>query len=337
MSRSRSVSTLRSMQDKTFLLAVLLLASGPLLQARNNSADQQLLDSILEKHDFLPAAPAPFVLDAEFTGYGNAPMRGHFRMRWQSKDHWWTRVDMGPVQHIRMRNGEMEYTVRNLDFTPIQITDLFSLFDFITNERPIRARKLIERTEAGIAMQCVQARIAGSSEHELEFCTDPITHDLLKESWSEAPGQSRTQRFSDYVEVNGVRYPSKLDMYNNNSKLISAHVVQFQSMVFDPALLNPPERAIVRRKCADLREPVPMKRGSIDLGLHLGLNSQSVLALTILTDGSVGEVHVVQSGGSFLDSPALAALKNWKFRPAMCGSDPVVADTTIEVNYSIPN
>ena len=104
-----------------FLLAGALLVSAvPGLRASSDPTSQQLLDSVIRQHNFIQAARAPFALEAEFTGQANVPLQGHFRIRWQSKDHWWTRVEFGPFQQIRIRNGEMEYIARNYEAAAVE-------------------------------------------------------------------------------------------------------------------------------------------------------------------------------------------------------------------------
>jgi hypothetical protein len=49
------------------------------------------------------------------------------------------------------------------------------------------------------------------------------------------------------------------------------------------------------------------------------------LAITILADGNVGDVQVMGQNNSFA-ADTISTVKLWKFRPAMCGDQPVVSD-----------
>jgi TonB family protein len=53
------------------------------------------------------------------------------------------------------------------------------------------------------------------------------------------------------------------------------------------------------------------------------------LEFTVLTDGRVGAVHVIQSAGKDLDQPFIRAVKATKFKPAMCGTEPVELEITL--------
>jgi Gram-negative bacterial TonB protein C-terminal len=320
---------------RLLLAGALLVAAAPGVWAIDDSTSQELLNSVLIQHNFIQAAPAPFVLEAEFTGQANVAMQGRLRLRWQSKDHWWTRVDFGPFQQIRVRNGEMEYTSRNYEFTPLQVIDLYSLVGIDEDLPSFPVKKMANRIEAGLSMVCLLGRPDGSTKIDHEFCADSSSRDLLNESWSPASEQSRRRHFADYVEANGVRYPGRLEMYMNSSKMISAHITEFKPMPFDPKLLEPPSGAIERRKCLDLKQPIPIrkiKQEEVRFGNRPWIG-QEVLVMTILTDGSPSDIHVVQSGGSNYDKTAVEAFSDWKFKPAMCGNEAVIQDFMVELNY----
>ena len=321
------------MLNKVVVAAGLLAVCAPFARAADNAAPQQFLDSVLTQHDFVDAATVPYVLEADFKGQGAVPMQGHLRLQWQTKDHWRSRLDLGPFQEIRIRNGEMEYTLRNYDYTPLQVNEFFSLFGLDDVTDAITARKMSNRTEAGVALLCVQGRF--EEDEPDEVCVDRDSHDLVSNSWDEAPDQSRRQSFSDYVVANGIRYPRELDMYLDGSRLIEAHITNFQPAPFDPALLMPPKDAIERRKCAALTRPIAIKKQSIDFGVRPGLSAEDMIVLTIETDGSVGDIRVVQSGGAKLDGRVVEAFKNWKFKPAMCGDVPVLDEVTAVVDYRV--
>lgn len=315
-----------------FAVMVFLVAACG-LQAADESSARELLDSVWKQHAFLQAAPSPVALDANFIGQGNVPIDGRFQLRWQSKDHWWSRVDWGPFQQIRIRNGEQEYTLRNYDFTPFQVEELYVLFGVEEESVPTSVGPLIPRTEQEEQLLCFRDRLSGKGNRPHELCIDAALHDLMSESWSEQSDQTRSLQFSHYAEMGGLRYARELAMFFNSAKIVSAEVTRFEPIQFDDQLLKPPSGAFERRKCADMKGPVAIKKRSINVVKHPQVNLQSLLSVTILADGSVGAIHVLQSGGTMLDEPAMSAIHRWKFKPAMCGSEPVVDDLTAEVEY----
>jgi TonB family protein len=59
------------------------------------------------------------------------------------------------------------------------------------------------------------------------------------------------------------------------------------------------------------------------------------VSMTVLADGSVGDVQLIGASTHSLDEATLQALKGWKFKPAMCGADPVIADIEVVVTFRL--
>jgi TonB family protein len=59
------------------------------------------------------------------------------------------------------------------------------------------------------------------------------------------------------------------------------------------------------------------------------------VAMTVLTDGSVTDVRLIGTSSRSMDEVTLQTLKGWKFKPAMCGSEPVVSDLEVVVSFRV--
>ena len=59
-----------------------------------------------------------------------------------------------------------------------------------------------------------------------------------------------------------------------------------------------------------------------------------VLQALIGNDGSIQNLHVV-SGHPMLTNAALAAVKEWKYKPYFLNGEPVEVETTINVNFTL--
>ena len=56
--------------------------------------------------------------------------------------------------------------------------------------------------------------------------------------------------------------------------------------------------------------------------------------LSVLPDGSVGDVSMVATSGPVTNKEMTAALKKWKFKPALCGSEPVAFDADFVIKWT---
>lgn len=59
------------------------------------------------------------------------------------------------------------------------------------------------------------------------------------------------------------------------------------------------------------------------------------LELTVDKKGRVKNPAVVQSGGKDVDREALEAVRQWRFTPASCGTDPIEAKIQVEVTIQL--
>jgi protein TonB len=65
------------------------------------------------------------------------------------------------------------------------------------------------------------------------------------------------------------------------------------------------------------------------------LMGDTSVAMTILTDGSVSDVRLIGTATRSMDDATVQTLKGWKFKPAMCGSEPVVSDIEVVVSFRL--
>lgn len=324
------------MRSLTLATAILLSAVSP-LAAKENPAAQQLLDTAPKPTDLFEHNSQPFQMQVDFTIQLQVPTQGHFLMKWKSKDQWWTKLILGRFQQITINNGEMRYTSRNVSFTPLRVRELFDLIQFMQPIPTPIAEKQKNRLENNLAITCVEARFKEVKSNSLEFCLDQTSHELLSENWENVPDEKSKRQFSDYFGFNGVRYPRKLQYFESGSKIISAEVIKLEALDFDSSLLIPPSGSIERRFCGGMKPPVPLKTPQPEFPSSSSIIGDSAVSLTILTDGTVGDIQLTGRGGQTLDNPTLAALRKWKFKPAMCGTEPVVADLQVVVSRRIHN
>ncbi|HTM36938.1 MAG TPA: energy transducer TonB [Terriglobales bacterium] len=182
----------------------------------------------------------------------------------------------------------------------------------------------------------MQVKADGDPYKPREFCIDSASHDILKVDWKEPPGELRREQFADYFEFDAHRYPRHLDLIVDGSKAITAHVDEMTIAPIDEQLMIPPKGAIERRQCEGMKHaiavnmPDPMYPKSASQNK---IGGDTIVAMTVLTDGSVTDIQLVGSSARSLDEASLNTLRRWKFKPAMCGAEPVVSDINVVVSF----
>ena len=244
---------------------------------------------------------------------------------------------MGDFEQIEVRNGDRLYTSRNLSFTPVRIGELISLLQFAEGSEGLLASKQKKRVENGIEMVCIRVEGQGRGKTH-EVCMSSVSHEVLSDEWQEPPDERRREQYSDYFDFGGHHYPRKLQLLVNGIKVITANVDTLTTTDFDQTLLVAPKGAIERRKCTDMKHAVPVKTPDPIYPRSASQNKlmgDTTVAMTVLTDGSVTDIQLVGRATRSMDDATLQTLKSWRFKPAMCGVEPVVSDIEIVVSFRL--
>jgi len=70
-----------------------------------------------------------------------------------------------------------------------------------------------------------------------------------------------------------------------------------------------------------------------DEARQAGVQGVVVLRLVVNERGSARDVRVVQSIAQALDEPAVAAVKQWKFVPALCNDQPIAVNASVALEF----
>ncbi|HKF50611.1 MAG TPA: energy transducer TonB [Terracidiphilus sp.] len=317
------------------LLAALLAAVCATAWAQSNSPDpQRLLDAAEQRSDLFHRATQPFVLEADVTAQLNVRSEGQLLIRWGAKDKWRQEIKLGPFAMVKTKNGENTLTLRNVPYTPQRVKDLAYLLEFANGDLGYTVRDLKRRKDGGQDVNCISYVETVNLQQQTLACLDTATNNVLSLSEDrKAPAvEKRREEFSDFADFDGMRYPRQLRLFANGSLVLSVRITKLAPEPFDDKFLALPPEAIARRECKGEIPPKPLNAPEAELPPGAPSGGVSV-ALTVLANGSVSDIHVAGTSSSLLNDAALKAVMAYKFRPAMCGPEPVVFDATIEINF----
>lgn len=290
-----------------------------------------------QKSDLSLNEPGPFELEVDFTAQENLPSQGHLLLKWRDKEHWWRYIEMGIFKQIDVRNAGWLYTVRNSTSTPIRARQLFQLLQFAQESEDLLADKPQTMTEYGATVDCVRVKNRHTKDTPHQVCFN-ASHDISSDTWWDLPDSPTREEFSDYVDFAGHRYPRSLQLVENASRAIKATVKGLRGIKFDDSLLNKPQGAIERRQCDNWKPPQAVKTPDPPYPPSANRNGSmgdSIVSMTVLADGTATDFQLIGSASHSMDQSTLATLQKWKFKPAMCGSEPVVADVEVIVSFRL--
>ncbi|HEX4749580.1 MAG TPA: energy transducer TonB [Bryobacteraceae bacterium] len=315
-----------------------IVGIAPTMLASTNPAAQQALTTAAQQANFFRDQASSLQLDVDFVAQIKIPVRGHLTLKREASDRWWRKIVLGQFEQTEVRNRDTLYIQRNTPFTPARVKELVSLLGFAEDSEGLHAKKLKQQVENGIETTCLQVERENVRGKSHELCINSATHEILSDDWLEAPDIRRSQQYSDYFDFGGHRFPRKLQLFMNGISVITANVENLTKTPFDETLLVPPKDAIQRRQCADLKHAVPVKTPDPmypPSASQSGMMGDTTVAMTILADGSVTNIQLAGSATRSMDEVTLQTLKTWKFKPAMCGTEPVVSDIEVVVSFRL--
>lgn len=299
---------------------------------------QQLLMNAKQESDLTLHETAPYQLEVDFTAQQKVPTQGHLSLKWKSRDRWWRYVELGDFKQTEIRNGGWLYTTRSSNSTPVRVRQLIQLIAFAQDAKDLLADKPHPMAEYGFPVTCMRVKKKHPDDtppHEV--CLNG-SHEISSDAWSDVPDSPTRLEFASYFDFAGHRFPRSLQMLENGSRVIKANVKSLSAIPFDDALLTKPEGAIERRQCDDWKPPKAVKTPDPPYPPAAGRNGSigdSIVSMTVLADGSATDFQLIGSASHAMDASTLETLQKWKFKPAMCGSEPVVADVEVIVSFRL--
>jgi TonB family protein len=273
----------------------------------------------------------------DFTAQQKLPTQGHFTLKWKSKEQWWRYIELGDYKQIDIRNKGWLYTTRNSSSTPVRARQLIQLIQFAEDAKDLDADKPQTLTEYGAPVNCLRVRNKREKETPHQICVN-ASHDISSDTWWDLPDSPTREEFSDYVDFAGHRFPRSLQLVENASRVIKANVKDLSVRKFNDVLLTKPQGAVERRQCDNWKPPKAVKTPDPPYppaASHNGSIGDSIVSMTVLADGSATDFQLIGSASRAMDESTLETLRKWKFKPATCGSEPVVSDIEIIVSFRL--
>lgn len=323
-----------SQSMKPIFPILLLFCIQPLCAVSADQEAEQLLKDARQQANIFHKDAEPFQLEADFVAQVQTPLHGHITLKWESSGHWWRKVTMADFVEIDVRNGEKQYTTRNGAFTPARVTELIRLMEFPGNTEGV-VKKKKQRVENGVELTCLKVEAKAIERMAREVCLSS-SHEILKSVSTWGSDEQRIESYTDYEDFKGRRYPQKLEVEANGSKVLTATVTGLTTASFDQALLTPPNGAIERRHCKDFSYAVPIKTPDPMYPMSASPNKMmgdTTVSITVETDGSVSDVHLLGGSTQSMDDATQKTIRGWKFKPAMCGAEPVISDMEVVVSF----
>lgn len=309
--------------------------------AKVDPADQQVLSDSMALVDITSPGSPSFKMEADFV-VQSAPIRkGHITWKWANPNLWWREITTENFRQTTLLTSDSIYEAHQGDLSILSASLPMFLTPFHGSHEapsePWNATNLKERSKNGITARCFQAERA-SRRGKAEFCIDPVTKHLLVEVFNvDLPGDSAV--YDAYLPFGARAFPRRIGGFDSGKLLVDLTIGSLQAAYFDDSAFAPPAGATVRRHCPNMREPVATSAPDPEYPRSLlpkHISGNVVASVTVLPNGSVGKVEVLtRAPQPEMTQAAEQALHRWKFKPAMCGNEPVETTVNVEISFKL--
>jgi hypothetical protein len=319
-----------------FLALVLLLFTVVGCSAAVGADDEQRLVAAHDLVDIRAAGEQPFQMEVEFRAQMMVSMTGHLTLKWASPEVWSTEIVMPPLHEVRVHRAGVEYVSSNALSTPGRILELQDLLRvMLPDSDRWKINGVKHHGPADGNVSCVRMRYRNAHvKARREVCFNSA-NEVVSDRQS-GGDDFRQKEFSSYEPFRRRRYPRRLKLRVDSSVAVAAEVVSLREATFDDSSFAVPPGAVMRPQCEQMRRAVAIKNAdppSARSAVRGHMRGWLRAAVTVLPDGSLGEVRLFRGGDRAPDAVRQELLTRWKFKPAMCGNEAVVSDLQIEDEF----
>lgn len=145
--------------------------------------------------------------------------------------------------------------------------------------------------------------------------------------------------YADYATAGTKVFPRTFRVWEDKQLIIEATV---EDLAFDfapgAALFVPPPGAVAWANCDDIEYPKPLHTPDPNYPVterNARVQGTTLLHMVVGTDGHTHDLAVLEAASQGFGAAAMAAVANWKFKPATCHGTPVAYEMSTEVNFRL--
>ena len=274
----------------------------------------------------------PFRLSMDFKlgGLVSGPAEGHYLWISGPQNQWRREISFSGYSEVEVGRGTKVWRERNIEFTPqsaFWIQLLLSNYDHLVLDEHERVDSVYRRSD----LQCVTLRRDSDSRDVCFDHSGTLRHVVYQDEMT-------AYSYSDYTKFGEKLFPHSLIVSAHGRLVVTAtaSLMEFdQGSSLGP--FEPPPGTVGVSGCMN---PTPgrlikkVEPRYTYLARGQGRHGSVYLTLLIAADGTVRNIRVLGTAGPDLDDAAVAAVREWKYSPFLCGGVPVEGEEGVTVNFS---
>jgi TonB family protein len=327
------------------LVACFVFQGAPVRAGGDESTQgQSLISHALDAEDLRGSRPMPIVLRAkiEVDEWKRGPARGDYAFTSGSQSQWREEINFGNYRRLRIGDGEGYWQVREINYEPeiiFQLDRLLHLKEALTIGPKETLGKISNRRKGDMKLKCIV--VVGLFGADRTLCFDEATSALVSIEYatrgSDPPDITRIV-YDNFKKENGILLPYEIRAEHERKPVITVKIEEFATTTLSAPLFNPPSGAERWPQCDDMVRAELLDKVSAIYPPESRANRESgriAIYGVVETDGSISHMTIVKQGPKSLERAAVEAVRQWRYKPAMCGSTPIRSETNVEVSFSL--
>jgi TonB family protein len=267
---------------------------------------------------------------------------GQYVVTWISPSRWREELEIANYKRLRVHDSNGYWQQSTLNFQPEIILQLDSILDFKTVLRIGAKRslgKVKTRGKDGVRQKCTEIKWTTGTERVL--CFDEDNGRLLSVEYPRSENQnppdiSRVE-YGAFNKLGDKRIPYEVHAFRDRTAVVTTKVTEVTPITgADPAPLASPTNSEFWPQCDDMQSPELVNRVQPNYPTNARSNGERgrvVFYAVIESDGTLSHLTLIRPATPTLESAAFGAIRQWRYKPAACGSTPIRMETSIAVDF----
>jgi TonB family protein len=271
---------------------------------------------------------------------------GSYTLDWASPAQLREEIRFNGYSRLRVGGTQGYWQLRSVDYEPdfiVQLDNLLHIKGVLTVKPEETIGKIQDREKDGVRQQCVEIKypkFANFNDRRMCFdATDGTLRDIeyLTHQHLEVPDVSRVE-YNSFARFGPMFIPQDVQAFQGKRVIMAVKIVKL-SPLSDPngAMFAQPANAQFWSACEGVQRAELINRVQPVYPHEARLKEEGgrvAFYFVIEEDGSVSRLLLTRSAGSELDAAAAAAIRQYRYKPATCGSKPIRIESSVSFEFS---
>jgi TonB family protein len=332
-------------KSAVLIFTCLFLANATSRAAKEDTANAEALISRARLQEEIWTAGTPPMLmraEVQVSDAKGALVHGDYTFNWVSPSQWREEIRFGSYERLRVRDAKGYWQKSRLNYQPetiFHLDTMLHLKDAVKVGSKQSLGKVKNRGKSGIRQQCTEVK--GATGTERIMCFDEADGALVSVEYPRGENQNSPEisriEYGAFNSVGGKLVPYEIRALNDGRIIAAVRVLEITKITEEnPTLFNVPVNSEFWAQCDDMQEAELVGRVQPSYPSGARTNHEQgrvILYVVIEANGSLSHMTIIHRATPALEAAAVEAMRQWRYKPAVCGQTPIRVETSIHADF----